>query len=184
MRGFFPDTSVLFPVRLINLIMRSHAVGVIEVVWTDELLDELTRVLQAKKGLTRSRADGIAERLRSWASAGRIDPTKYRHLTVSMTGPDADDHVHAAAASVAADVLLTANPGDFPERDLGRCRVLTPDALFAELATEFAREFALLLVDSSSALRSPSRTPPELLDDLCAIGLAGFADLVEPQLHG
>lgn len=94
----FPDTSVLFPVRLINLIMRSHAYGMIEVVWSDELLHELTRVLQTKKGLTRDRAERVTDRLRSWAPSGRIAPASYRHLAASMTGPDRDDHVHAAAA--------------------------------------------------------------------------------------
>lgn len=83
---------------------------------------------------------------------------------------------------MSADVLLTANPVDFPEDDLGTCRVLTPDSLFGELALDFAREFAVLLVESSNALRAPSRTPSELLDDLRAIGMERFALEVEPHL--
>lgn len=95
-----------------------------------------------------------------------------------MSGPDTADHVHAAAAAVGADVLLTHNVRDFATEDLGQCRVLTPADLFAELAIEHAPMFLRVLSETSRQLRSPLRTPAELLDDLRAIGLTRFADLV------
>lgn len=49
--------------RLINLIMRSHAAGIIAVVWSDELLDEFRRVLTDKKGVDPGRAAEIAARV-------------------------------------------------------------------------------------------------------------------------
>lgn len=179
----FPDTNVLFPVRLINLIMRSHAAGLITVVWTDELLDELRRILVEKRGLTPTRAQTISDRITAWAPDGRIPPDRYAARVADMVGPDPADHVHAAAASVGADVLCTNNVRDFAVESLDSCRVLTPAALFAELGQEFGQDFARLLAETSAELRSPRRTAAELLEDLRAIGLTGFADSVAVYLQ-
>lgn len=135
--------------RLINLIMRSHAAGIIAVVWSDELLDEFRRVLTDKKGVDPGRAAEIAARVADWAPEGRLDPALYSLAVPTMSGPDTADHVHAAAAAVGADVLLTDNVRDFATEDLGRCRVLTPADLFAELAIEHAPMFLRVLFETS-----------------------------------
>jgi len=179
----YPDTNVLFPVRLLNLIMRSHSSGLIEVVWTDELLAELERVLFEKKGVQPVQARAITKRLSEWAPAGRVDPSRYRQSLGGLIGPDQSDHVHAAAARVAADVLLSNNLSDFPADDVHPCRLATPAQLFGELGATYPVEFARVLRESSLGLRHLRRTPLELLNDLRDVGLVEFADRVEPYLR-
>ena len=95
-----------------------------------------------------------------------------------MTGPDVDDYVHAAAASVGADILLTDNTGDYSPAEVAPCRIATPRVLFGELAETFSMEFARILEETSRVLVRPQRTQHELIDDLAAIGLVRFAELV------
>ena len=59
-----PDTNVLFSVRLINLLMRSHAAGIVDVVWSDHLLFEFERVMIEKKGISPSAAAGVVNRIK------------------------------------------------------------------------------------------------------------------------
>lgn len=47
----FPDTNVLYPIRLADLILRTAEFHLIDLVWTDELLTEIERVLVDDKRL-------------------------------------------------------------------------------------------------------------------------------------
>ena len=45
----FPDTNVLYRIRLADLLLRSCAMHLFTLAWSDELLSELSRVLSEKK---------------------------------------------------------------------------------------------------------------------------------------
>jgi hypothetical protein len=180
-----PDTNVLYSARLINLIMRSHAAGIINLAWSDDLLDELQRIFIDRKGVPIDKALAIAEKIREWAPDGAIRRSEYRNLISEMSGPDRTDHVHSAAVRCAGvDVLLTNNTKDFPRRDVGAsCRVVTPATFFGELAVQFPAEFARIIRESSAAFRRPPRSPESLLDDLEAVGLLRFAKAVRTEIR-
>lgn len=181
----FPDTNVLYSARLINLIMRSHAAGIVNLVCSDDLLDELQRIFVDRKGMPIDTALVIVEKIREWVPDGVIPRSEYRNLIPKMSGPDRTDHVHSAAVRFAGvDVLLTNNTKDFPRRDVGpSCRVVTPADFFGELASQFPTEFARIIRESSTAFRNPPRDPESLLDDLEAIGLLRFANAVRTELR-
>jgi hypothetical protein len=181
----FPDTNVLFSVRLINLIMRTHEARIIDVVWSDDLMIELRRIFVERRQMSEAKADHVVDQVRRWSPSGRIARAMYADLVPRMTGPDPTDHVHSAAARAGrVDVLLTNNIRDFPRRDIGRsCQALTPATFFGELGGKYPKEFARIINESSVALRRPPKTPEMVLNDLEEIGLVAFARIVRTELR-
>ena len=52
----YVDTATLYPISIADLVLRLAEIGIIELVWTDYLLDETTRVLVDDKQLSRAAA--------------------------------------------------------------------------------------------------------------------------------
>lgn len=179
-----PDTNILLSVRLLDLVMRSHAYGLINVVWCDELLDEYERTLVSVRHRSEAQAHSHRSRFIRAAPNGRIDPDLYLHLLPEMTGRDGDDHVIAAAAQGgSADVLLTENIRDFPQPDLGvSCVAMTAGQLFTQIAEEFPVDLAHIVIETSMWLTRPPLTPHQVLDKLVDVGLSGMAAKVRPHL--
>ena len=182
----FIDTNVWYPVVLADLALRCVEIGLFDLAWTDESLAEVERVLVEHKGLSAVNAAVFGAQVRATAPAGRIDPASYRHLIAMMTGPDPDDHVHAAAARGGyVDVLLTNNVADFPAVDVGpRCRVLHPDGLLAELAEEYPLELGRVVREMASHRRRPPMTTDQILDRLEAQRLHGMVRKLRPHRLG
>lgn len=179
-----PDTNILLSARLLDLVMRSHAAGLIDVAWCDELLDEFSRKLVEKRQWSPERAEGLVRRFMAAAPDGRIDPVLYLHLIPHMHGHDADDHVLSAAArGGGVDVILTENIDDFPDQDVGPdCIAMTASQVFAHLAELYPTDLAEVVRRSSANLTRPPLSPLDILDRLAAVGLVEMADLVRPHL--
>lgn len=169
----FVDTNVWYPVVLADLVLRSVEIGLFDLAWTDESLAEVERVLVERKGLSARSAAVFGEQVRATAPAGRIDFAVYDTLVAAMTGPDPDDHVHAAAARGGrVDVLLTSNVADFPEGDVGpNCRVLNPGELFRDLVVTYPLEVRRVVTEMAAHRRRPPMAPADILDRLDALGL-------------
>jgi predicted nucleic acid-binding protein len=169
----FVDTNVWYPVVLADLVLRSVEIGLFDLVWSDESLAEVERVLVERKGLSAASAAVFGAQVRATAPVGRIEPPAYRPLIAAMTGPDPGDHVHAAAARGGrVDVLLTSNVADFPATDVGpACRVLHPGGLFGELAATYPIELGRVIAEMAAHRHRPPMTPEDILDRLDALGL-------------
>lgn len=181
----FPDTNVLYPIRLADLILRAVEFHLIDLAWTDELLTEIECVLVEKKKIPQASAIKFVNEVRETAPDGRIDPSHYQYLIVSMTGRDPKDHVHAAAARGGfVDVLLTSNIVDFPREDVGsNCRVMLPDELFAELANNFPFELTRIVTEMALHMRRPSMSVRQVLDGLKEIGLTKFVSTINEYVN-
>ncbi len=179
-----PDTNILLSIRLLDLVMRSHAFGLFEVVWSDELVDEYRRKLIDVRGRTSEQAAAAAQRFMDAAHEGRIEPREYLHLIPGMLGKDSDDHVISAAArGGGVHVVLTGNISDFPASDIGPgCEALTAAQLFGRLAADFPQDLAAIVRLSSANLTRPPLSPEEILDRLAAVGLTEMATSVRPLL--
>ena len=114
---------------------------------------------------------------------GLFDLAAYQHLIAAMTGPDPDDHVHAAAArGGSADVLLTGNVADFPATDVGRtCRVMRPGQLFGELAVTYPIELGRVIAEMAAQRHRPPMVPDDILDRLDALGLHPMVDALRQR---
>ncbi len=151
MLRILPDTNVLLGIRELDLLMRCHAAGILEVVWCDELLDEFERKLVDVWGFPGERAVKAVQKFTAAAPGGRILPGTYTGLVGEMTGKDPDGHVLGAAARAGADILLTHNLDDFPSEDLGAdCAPRNPGDLFASLAQLYPEDLAAVVRRSSA----------------------------------
>lgn len=127
MERVFPDTNVLYPISVADLTLRLGDIGLHEVLWSEDLLTEVERVLVERKGLTSEQSAYFCECIREAFPEGEIVRADYADLIATRTGPDPDDHVHSAAAVAGgATVLLSSDASGFPKRDLGAVRRISP----------------------------------------------------------
>lgn len=144
------------------------------IVWSEDLLAEVERILIDDKGLTAAQASYFCGCIREAFPDGEICRPDYEHLIATMTGKDADDHAHAAAARVAATVLLTFNLADFPARDVGDVRVMTPDGYLVE-ALDQQTDTVLGVLEDMGAQRRDPQPVSATLAALEKAGLTTFA---------
>ena len=171
----FPDTATLYPISIADLVLRLAEAGVIELVWSDHLLDETTRVLVERKGLQPSAAAYFCDCIRTAFPDGHIQRGRYQHLLATRLGPDPDDHEHAAAASAAADVLLSADKRGFPLADTSPAVRRHPDDYLSELLASYPIQVIAVLHDMATSKRAPT-TRHDILDALARAGLTTFAE--------
>lgn len=111
----YVDANELFLFTVMDVILGLAEDLVLDLVWSDELLDEWQRVIVREGKRTPESAASVAEAIRTFFAAGRVDPNFYRPSIAATPGRDVDDRVHTAAAIAAgASVLLTRNRRDFP----------------------------------------------------------------------
>jgi len=173
-----PDTSVCFPISLLDLILRADEADLHRVVWTNDLLGELERVWVDKGSRSAVSARKVCDEIRTSFPDQQMPRSSYASLIESMPGPDPDDHAHSAAAVAAApSILLTANLKDFPATELAErgVRVEHPDSYFTALFDAYADDLALIVEEMAAARLRPPMTPAEVLDALDRAGLSVFA---------
>ncbi len=163
---------------LLDLVLRCDEASLISVLWTEDLLDELTRTWVAKGVRSAVAAERICGHIRTAFVGQDIPRAEYESLISGMPGTDPDDHVHAAAAVSRAPVtLLTNNIRDFPKRplaDLG-VSVVKPDAFFVDLATNRLRELIAVVSEMATSRQQPPMSVAEVIDALEGAGVPKFA---------
>jgi hypothetical protein len=171
----YPDTATLYPISIADLILRLAELGIIELLWTDYLLAEVTRVLVEDKGLSKRAATYFCDCIRKTFPDNRIPKSTYEHLLATRTGPDPDDHEHSAAASAArADIIVSADKKGFPFKDTKPARRRHPDAYLTSILRRFPTETVGVLRDMGHDRREPTTTS-ETLEALSRAGLRTFA---------
>jgi hypothetical protein len=178
----FPDTNVLYPISLADLILRLGDVAFHEVVWSEDLLAEAARVLTEHKGLPAAKAAYFCDCVRDAFPEGEVRRATYEHLIETMTGGDADDHPHAAAASAGATVLLTFNVSDFPADDVGDVRVVNPDDYLVGAVNEEPLTVLDVLRDMGAQRREPQPVE-QTLTSLERAGCKQFTALVRAMIE-
>lgn len=173
-----PDTSVCFPISLLDLILRSDEADLHRVVWTNDLLAELERVWVEKGARSAVSASKVCDEIRAAFPDQQMPRPSYASLIESMPGPDPDDHAHAAAAVAAApSILLTANLRDFPATELAErgVQVEHPDRYFTALFDAYADDLILIVEEMAAARRRPPMTSAQVVELLDRVGLPVFA---------
>lgn len=177
MQRVFVDTSVLFPFSVMDLFLALSENAVHEVLWTDELLEEWERVIVRERRRSVDSATSVTAAIREFFADSRIDPATYRHRVAGMPGPDADDHVHSAAALTAgASALITWDEPGFPVDDLADLglRVVDPDTYLTELHDAHSAEVQSTIIELA---RTKTRPPMSTDDNLAALERAGLFEL-------
>lgn len=113
-----------------RLVLEAARRGAITLVVPELAIEELIRVLTGKLGADGQRVRGYVEALRALATIARI-PDR----SEAVSGDRADDAILACAVAERADVLVTGDRRHLlPLGEHGGVRILTPQALLAELA--------------------------------------------------
>jgi len=126
------------------------AEGAVDVVWSDQLLDELVDVLERPKaqdgrGWKHEAAHGVAGYVRSGFPGGYATHdalTSEMPAALQLVNDPKDAHVVALALSHAAEQIVTRNTKDYKVADLAKRGVVvnTPDNLLQQLYDEIADE--------------------------------------------
>lgn len=184
MERVFPDSNVLYPISVADLTLRLADVELHKVLWSEDLLAEVKRVLIDRKGLSPDNATYFCDCIRDAFPDDEVAQKDYQDLIQSRTGPDPDDHPHSAAAMAGgATVLLTSDTKGFPKRDLGDVRRATPDTYYVELL-EAHPDVVLAVVEEMGTHRRDARPIEATLEALAKAGMKQFAQraaaLLEP----
>jgi hypothetical protein len=180
-----PDTNVLFPFSVMDLLLALSEDAVHEVIWTDALLDEWEEVIVREHKRAPASAASITAAIREFFDDTKVERDEYGHLVAEMPGRDADDHEHMAAAVARRPcTILTRNMKDFPTQALGErgVRVTDPDTYLCELLEDVPDVVVDTVVRLASEKQRPPRMPEDLLDDLAAAGVPIFAAMARALL--
>jgi predicted nucleic acid-binding protein len=109
------DANILYSRTLRDYVLYAADEGAIEIHWSQDILDEMSRNLQENLGLSRDDTTRLEELMNDYIEYALIDVDRADLATVEHVEMDARDrHVLAAAISADADVLLTENTKHFP----------------------------------------------------------------------
>lgn len=160
------DACVLYPAPLRDLLMSVAMTEQFRARWTDKIHDEWTRNILA------NRKDVSAEQLqRTVELMNRAVPgclvINYEGCIDSLTLPDQNDrHVLAAAIRCQADVIVTNNLKDFPEKELGKYDIdaQSPDTFLSHLFDLNPVAFCAAVKEMRQRLQNPEKSAEELLE--------------------
>ena len=185
-----PDTNVCYPISLLDLVLRLDEAEIHQVLWTDDLLDELARTWVEKGARSSGAAAKICADIRSTFIQQGIARDEYDHLIASMPGNDPDDHPHAAAATVRAPcVILTRNLKDFPAEPLATydVTVSAPDEYLTDIFDRHPAELVGIVQEMAADRRNPPMAPSDVAEALERAGVPKLAlrlrDEIPDQLH-
>lgn len=164
------DACVLYPPSLRDLLLTLGALDVIEVRWSEEILDEVTRNVVA------DHPDIDRDRFEQHTIAAM-----HRHFPEALVVVDADvisaldndpkdRHVAAVAITAGAEAIVTFNIKDFGGDRLPTAgvKVLTPGALVDSLLEEIPEAVPMALSTIANRLRRPELSPSDLAHLLAA----------------
>lgn len=169
------DANILFSRTLRDYLLYAADEGAIEIHWSQQILDEMSRNLRAKLGLRQADTDRLETLMNGYIEYALINVDPVDLVNVRAVEMDANDrHVLAAALSADADILLTDNTKHFPRGWTSEHGIELIDA--AGLLTRLVEQFPdKVLAAHHKTLRYSPKTEPELLDTLESIVGPGAA---------
>lgn len=110
------DANILYSRTLRDYFLYAADAGAIEIHWSQEILDEMSRNLRAGLGLGIEDTDRLEELMNAYLEYALVEVSDDALADVADVEMDAKDrHVLAAAISADADVLLSDNIRHFPK---------------------------------------------------------------------
>ena len=134
------DANILFSRTLRDYLLYAADAGAIEVHWSQQILDEMSRNLRARLGLDPADTARLGDLMNEFIEYALIDVDPADIDTAEGVEMDAADrHVLAAALTADADVLLTQNTKHFPRDWLSDhgIELLNSGELLVRLAEQF-----------------------------------------------
>jgi hypothetical protein len=175
------DACVLFPLPLRDTLLRAAEAGLYRLHWSHLILEEVRRNLVKTGRLDEQRAMRLVDKMQEAFPDALV--TGFEPLIGQMTNSPKDRHVLAAAAAVGADVIVTDNLRDFPERALAPHNVAaqSADQFLTDLLYLYPHLMPQIVIDQALFLRVVPLSTEQVLDRL-ARQAPRFAALVRESL--
>ena len=172
------DADILYSRVLYELMGRiATSMRELDLVWSDQLIDEATRVLRTRKGLPGNAAERWVSYLQSAFPAGRVDISDaLADDTLSSLTSDPDDrHVCALVVATEARYLFTADRGYLRDKlaDIG-VTTMHPDQFLAQLLDR-EPSAVLDILEAQAGAWAGGRSITELIDALERASATQFA---------
>ena len=176
------DTNVIFPIITRDLLFWFAFYELYTPKWSNTIFEEW-KIVMLRKGITNEEAEKRVQRANSAFPDALV--SNYESLIANLTLPDENDrHVLAAAIKSNADVIVTNNLKDFPEKYLNSFGVKAKSAddfltdiidLNPEIAIKAFREMVL-------NRKNPNMDEFEVLESLRKVALFDTANYIHALL--
>lgn len=114
------DANILFSRTLRDYFLYAADAGAIEIHWSQQILDEMSRNLRTRLALEHVQTTRLETLMNDFIEYGLVDVGAAEIAEAEAVEMDAHDrHVLAAALSADADILLTDNGKHFPRDWMG-----------------------------------------------------------------
>jgi predicted nucleic acid-binding protein len=180
------DADILYSRVLYDLMGRiATSMRELDLVWSDQLIDEATRVLRTRKGLPANAAERWVSYLQTAFPDGRVDisDTLTDDTLSDLTSDPDDRHICALAVASEARYLFTADRGYLRDK-LANIGVTTmhPDQFLTHL---LAREPSAVLdtLEAQARAWAGGRSITELIDALERANATQFAGCARRALN-
>jgi hypothetical protein len=170
---------------LLDLLLRMDEASLHQVIWSEDLLEELAEVWVRNGARSLEAAGRVFDHVRESFANQEVPRSEYQHLVADMPGDDPDDHHHAAAAVARAPAtIVTANLVDFPAAPLVALgvRVLGPDDYLRAMWRRHPKELVRIVTEMAADRHRQPMSALEVVDALERAGVPRFARLVRTRL--
>ncbi len=167
-----PRREVLFPAAVRDTLLRAAEAGLVQVYWSEQVLEEMRRNLVLRGQCTEEKAAALVATLHRAFPQSVV--SGYEHLLPAMRNEPGDRHVAAAALAARAEVIVTNNLKHFRREDLPPgMEAQSADAFLQNLFDLEPRTMLAVLRKQAADKRQPPTTFEQLLDGL-ARSVPGF----------
>lgn len=176
------DACVLYPAPLRDLLMHLALTGLYRARWTQQIHEEWKRnLLKNRPELSREQLDNTSSLMDRAIPEAVV--TGYENLCEGLDLPDTDDrHVLASAIRCRAEVIVTFNLKDFPQKTLAAFDIepLHPDEFIADLWDLDQAAVLLAVQNQRRTLKKPPIAAPHYLEMLLKQGLPQTVKALQP----
>lgn len=175
------DANVLYPFSLRDTLLRLAELELYTPLWSDRILDEMTRNLVEHR-LSDAQAASIDQAMRLAFEEAEIDAGEIERLEPAMTNEAKDRHVLAAAVAADSELVVTFNLDDFPPEACEPVGVeaVHPDDFLLDLH-DLAPEAVRAALEQQASDLHPPWPLEQLLEALATAGVPRFVATVRSK---
>ena len=159
------DANVLIPLSLCDTLLGAANEGLIQIYWTELILEETRRNLVKAMGLSEEKAARRIAAMKSFFPEAMV--TGHDWLIPAMRNDPKDRHVLAAAVHMGAQTIVTSNLSDFRKEHLPpSIQAQDPDTFLLHLLDQDRGAMLEVLRSQAEALKNPPISLTKLLEGM------------------
>lgn len=159
------DANVLIPLSICDTLLGAANEGLIQIYWTEFILEETRRNLVKAMGLSEEKAARRIAAMKEFFPEAMV--TGHDRLIPEMRNDPKDRHVLAAAVHVGAQTIVTSNLSDFRKEHLPpSIQAQDPDTFLQHLLDQDRGAMLEVLRAQAEALKNPPMSLTKLLDGM------------------